>query len=86
MGAAPGSCLLTVVLLPTVSPGVPEMSFQNKKEDDTGTVAAPVLTRTRRDLGFISFPSWGRVFPELTDVPDCFLPDPVLGHISELRV
>ena len=32
---APGPCVLTMVLLLAVSPGVPEISFHNKTEDAT---------------------------------------------------
>lgn len=79
VGAAPGSCLLTVVLLPTLSPGVPEMSFHSKTEDDAGTVGAPALTRTRRDLGFISSPSWAVLSRNSPMSRTAFCPTPGWG-------
>ena len=86
---APGPCVLTMVLLLAVSPGVPEMSFHNKTEDATsilgGRWGKGVLKRTEGPrIYFLSLLHCD--FPELADVLGCFLPDSVLGCISELRV
>lgn len=83
-GWPPGPCLLMLVLLPTVSPGVPEMSFHSKTQDAARTVGEGGAGAHGGIQDFLSLLRC--VFPELADVLACFLPNTVLGCISELRV